>query len=449
MATETKSLGITKAPQTYISELSKHVGQEVVLKGWLYNLRSSGKIAFPQMRDGTGIVQCVVLKNTVSPEVWEALKSLGQESSFTIRGTVRADERAPGGYEIDVVDARVLQEVHDYPITPKEHGTEFLMDQRHLWLRSRRQHAVLKVRHTVVQAVRNFLDNDGFTLADAPILTPAACEGTTTLFEVDYFEGEKAYLTQSGQLYNEATAAAFGKAYCFGPTFRAEKSKTRRHLTEFWMVEPEMTYATLDDVMVLAERMLSYVAECVLTDRPEELKVLERDTSKLESITAPFPRLHYDDAVKMLQEGHVAGAFETLFEWGGDFGAPDESYISSKFDKPVMVHHYPAVVKAFYMARDPERAELALGVDVLAPEGYGEVIGGGERATSLEFLKEQVSLHELPQEAFEWYLDLRRYGSVPHGGFGMGIERCTAWMCGIEHIRETIPFPRMLYRIRP
>jgi asparaginyl-tRNA synthetase len=449
MATESKSLEITKSAQTYISQLSKHVGDEVVLKGWLYNLRSSGKILFPQLRDGTGVVQCVALKNTVSPEVWEALKGLGQESSLTIRGTVRADERAPGGYEIDVVDAEVLQEVHDYPITPKEHGTEFLMDQRHLWLRSRRQHAVLKVRHTVVQAVRTFLDNDGFTLADAPILTPAACEGTTTLFEVDYFEGEKAYLTQSGQLYNEATAAAFGKAYCFGPTFRAEKSKTRRHLTEFWMVEPEMAFATLDDVMVLAERMLSQVAARVLEDRAEELKALERDTAKLESIVAPFPRVHYDDAVKMLQDGHAAGALESRFEWGGDFGAPDESYISSKFDKPVMVHHYPAAVKAFYMARDPERAELALGVDVLAPEGYGEVIGGGERATSLEFLKEQVAVHELPQEAFEWYLDLRRYGSVPHAGFGMGIERCTAWMCGIEHIRETIPFPRMLYRIRP
>jgi asparaginyl-tRNA synthetase len=449
MATESTSLEIIRAPQTYISELSQHVGEEVVLKGWLYNLRSSGKIVFPQLRDGTGIVQCVALKNSVAPEVWESLKGLGQESSLTIRGTVRTDERAPGGYEIDVLDALVLQEVHDYPITPKEHGTEFLMDQRHLWLRSRRQHAVLKVRHTVVQAVRNFLDNDGFTLADSPILTPAACEGTTTLFEVDYFEGEKAYLTQSGQLYNEATAAAFGKTYCFGPTFRAEKSKTRRHLTEFWMVEPEMAYANLYDVMALAERMLSYVAERVLEDRAEELKVLERDRLKLESIVAPFPRLHYDDAVKMLQDGHAAGALESRFEWGGDFGAPDESYISSKFEKPVMVHHYPAAVKAFYMARDPERPELALGVDVLAPEGYGEVIGGGERATSLEFLKEQVALHELPQEAFEWYLDLRRYGSVPHAGFGMGIERCTAWMCGIEHIRETIPFPRMLYRIRP
>jgi len=434
---------------TYINQLSKHAGAEVVLKGWLYNMRSSGKILFPQLRDGTGVVQCVVLKNAISPELWEQLKGLGQESALVIKGAVREDSRAPGGYEIDVNDAEVLQQVHDYPITPKEHGTEFLMDHRHLWLRSRRQHAVLKVRHTVVQAVRNFLDNDGFTLCDSPIFTPAACEGTSTLFEVDYFDGEKAYLTQSGQLYNEATAAAFGKAYCFGPTFRAEKSKTRRHLTEFWMVEPEMAYATLDDVMTLSERMLSYIAAQVLEQRSEELKVLERDTSKLQSIVAPFPRIYYDDAVKLLHEGFEKGVLESKFEWGGDFGAPDETYISSQFEKPVMVHHYPAAVKAFYMARDPERPELALGVDVLAPEGYGEVIGGGERATSLEFLQEQIALHELPEEAFQWYLDLRRYGSIPHGGFGMGVERCTAWMCGIEHIRETIPFPRMLYRIRP
>jgi asparaginyl-tRNA synthetase len=439
----------TSEKQTYINQLSAHEGSEVLLKGWLYNMRSSGKILFPQLRDGTGVVQCVVLKSSVSPEEWESLKAAGQESAVIIRGTVRADSRAPGGYEIDVLHSQVLQQVHDYPITPKEHGTEFLMDHRHLWLRSRRQHAVLKVRHTVVQSVRNFLDNDGFTLCDSPIFTPAACEGTTTLFEVDYFEGEKAYLTQSGQLYNEATAAAFGKAYCFGPTFRAEKSKTRRHLTEFWMVEPEMAYATLEDVFSLAERMLSYIAARVLEDRKEELKVLERDTTKLESIIAPFPRVHYDDAVKMLQEGFEKGLLESKFEWGGDFGAPDETYISSQFEKPVMVHHYPAAIKAFYMARDPEREELALGVDVLAPEGYGEVIGGGERATSLEFLREQIALHELPEEAFQWYLDLRRYGTVPHAGFGMGIERCTAWMCGIEHIRETIPFPRMLYRIRP
>jgi len=445
----TQSHAIATDNHTYINQLSKHAGAEVVLKGWLYNMRSSGKLLFPQLRDGTGVVQCVVLKNAISPELFEQLKGLGQESALVVKGTVRADSRAPGGYEIDVSNAEVLQEVHDYPITPKEHGTEFLMDHRHLWLRSRRQHAVLKVRHTVVQAVRNFLDEDGFTLCDAPIFTPAACEGTTTLFEVDYFEGEKAYLTQSGQLYNEANCAAFGKIYCFGPTFRAEKSKTRRHLTEFWMVEPEMAYATLEDVMSLSERMLAYIAAQVLEKRGEELKVLERDTSKLEAILAPFPRLHYDEAVKMLQEGFEKGALESKFEWGGDFGAPDETYISSQFDKPVMVHHYPAAVKAFYMQRDPERSELALGVDVLAPEGYGEVIGGGERATSLEFIKEQIAIHQLPQEAFEWYLDLRRYGSVPHGGFGMGIERCTAWMCGIEHIRETIPFPRMLYRIRP
>src|SRR6185436_17681777 len=402
MATESKSLEASKTQAVTIAQLGKHVGKEVTLKGWLYNLRSSGKILFPQLRDGTGIVQCVVLKNSVTPETWDALKALGQESSLVIRGKVRADSRAPSGYEIDVSSAEVLQQVHDYPITPKEHGTEFLMDHRHLWLRSRRQHAVLKVRHTVVQAVRNFLDQDGFTLADSPIFTPAACEGTTTLFEVDYFEGEKAYLTQSGQLYNEATAAAFGKAYCFGPTFRAEKSKTRRHLTEFWMVEPEMAYAKLDDVMVLSERMLSFIAARVLETRGEELKILERDTAKLEAIVAPFPRLHYDDAVKLLQEGHASGALESRFEWGGDFGAPDETFLSANYDKPLMVHHYPAVVKAFYMARDPERDELALGVDVLAPEGYGEVIGGGERATSLDFLEQQIALHELPKEAFEW-----------------------------------------------
>ena len=435
--------------QTYINQLSEHVGEEITLKGWLYNLRSSGKLLFPQLRDGTGIVQCVVFKKAVPPEVWDALNGLGQESALIVNGTVRADERAPGGFEIDVTSAEVVQSAHDYPITPKEHGTEFLMDHRHLWIRSRRQHAILKVRHTVVKAVRDFLDTEGFTLCDAPIFTPAACEGTTTLFEVDYFGDDKAYLTQSGQLYNEATAAAFGKVYCFGPTFRAEKSKTRRHLTEFWMVEPEMAYAKLDDVMNLCESFLSYIAARVLEDRAEELKILERDTSKLEAITSPFPRLHYDEAVRMLHEGHERGEVETRFEWGGDFGAPDETYISSKFDRPVMVHHYPAVVKAFYMARDAERPELALGVDVLAPEGYGEVIGGGERATSLEFLREQLVEHQLPEEAFNWYLDLRRYGSVPHAGFGMGIERCTAWMCGIEHVRETIPFPRMLYRLKP
>src|ERR671939_662787 len=347
--------------QVYINQLSNHVGEEVTLRGWLYHLRSSGKLMFPQLRDGTGFVQCVVFKKAVAPEVWDAFEHLGQESSLTVRGTVRADERAPGGYEIDLSDAEVLQRVEGYPITPKEHGTEFLMDHRHLWLRSRRQHAILLVRHTVVNAVRDFLNRDGFVLCDTPILTPAACEGTTTLFEVDYFDDEKEYLSQSGQLYNEATAAAFGKVYTFGPTFRAEKSKTRRHLTEFWMVEPEVAYAGLDDVMTLAEGFLSYIAARVLEDRAEELKVLERDTSKLEAIVAPFPRLHYDDAVKMLQEGFEKGALEAKFEWGGDFGAPDETYVSSQFEKPVMVHHYPAAVKAFYMARDQERPELALG----------------------------------------------------------------------------------------
>jgi len=433
----------------YIKDLSKHAGEEVTIKGWLYNMRSSGKLLFPQMRDGTGVVQCVVAKNSIAPEVWDALKPLGQESSLIITGTVREDSRAPGGFEIDVTNAEVLQNAHDFPITPKEHGPEFLLDNRHLWLRSKKQHAILKVRHAVVKAVRDFLDNDGFTLLDTPIFTPAACEGTSTLFEVDYFGDEKAYLTQSGQLYNEATAAAFGKVYCFGPTFRAEKSKTRRHLTEFWMVEPEMAYATLDDVMDLSERFLSFIAARVLETRQEELKVLERDTSKLEVIVPPFPRVHYDDAVKILHEGFERGEMENKFEWGGDLGAPDETYLSGKYDKPVMVHHYPAEVKAFYMKRAPESDKYALGVDVLAPEGYGEVIGGGERATSIEFLEQQIAAHGLPKEAFEWYLDLRRYGSVPHSGFGMGVERCTAWMCGIEHVREAIPFPRMLYRLKP
>ena len=404
---------------------------------------------FPQLRDGTGIVQGVVAKNSVTPELWDALKPLGQESALIVTGRVREDARAPGGFEIDVSDAQVLQSAHDYPITPKEHGPEFLLDHRHLWIRSKKQHAILKVRHTVVKAVRDFLDSDGFTLCDTPIFTPAACEGTSTLFEVDYFGDDKAYLTQSGQLYNEATAAAFGKVYCFGPTFRAEKSKTRRHLTEFWMVEPEMAYATLDDVMDLSERFLSYIAARVLETRQEELKTLERDTAKLEAIVPPFPRLHYDEAAKMLDEGFAQGALENKFEWGGDLGAPDETFLSGKYDKPVMVHHYPAAVKAFYMKRDETRDELALGVDVLAPEGYGEVIGGGERATSVEFLEQQIAIHELPKQAFEWYLDLRRYGSVPHAGFGMGVERCTAWMCGIEHVREAIPFPRMLYRLKP
>ena len=435
--------------QTYIRDVSKHAGEEVTIKGWLYNLRSSGKLIFPQIRDGSGIIQGVVFKKNVPERVWNDFEHLTQESSIIVKGSVRADERAPGGYELDVTDVEVLQVSEPYPITLKEHGVEFLMDKRHLWLRSRRQHAILSVRAEVIRAVRDYFDSNGFLLMDTPIFTPAACEGTTTLFEVDYFEDAKAYLTQSGQLYNEATAAAFGKVYTFGPTFRAEKSKTRRHLTEFWMVEPEVAYAELDDIMDLAEDFLTFIARRVLENRQQELKELERDTSKLEAIQKPFPRLQYDDAVRMLHEAHERGEVESRFEWGGDFGSPDETYLSSQFDRPVMVHRYPAAVKAFYMKRDPERPDLSLSVDVLAPEGYGEVIGGGQRAEDLDFLLKQIHAHDLPEEAFDWYLDLRKYGTFPHGGFGMGIERCTAWICGIEHIRETIPFPRMLYRLKP
>jgi asparaginyl-tRNA synthetase len=434
--------------QTYINQLKDHIGEAVTLKGWLYNSRSSGKLVFLQLRDGTGIVQCVVFKGN-SEEVFEKAKALGQESSIIVTGTVKEDARSRIGVEVDVEDVEVLQNVHDYPITPKEHGTEFLMDNRHLWIRSRKQNAILKVRHTVIKATRDYFDNNGFILADTPIFTPAACEGTTTLFEVDYFGDSKAYLTQSGQLYNEATAAAFGKSYAFGPTFRAEKSKTRRHLTEFWMVEPEVTYASYEDMMDLGEGLILAIIERVLAERRPELETLERDTSNLESVKAPFPRLHYDEAVKMLQEGHAKGELDNNFEWGGDFGAPDETYLSKQFGQPVFVHHFPTAIKGFYFEIDKDRPDTALGIDLLAPEGYGEIIGGGERAASLEYLEKQLEAHNLPRESFEWYLDLRRYGSVPHAGFGMGIERTVAWMCGIEHVRETIPFPRMLYRLKP
>ena len=429
--------------QTYIEDIARHVGEPVTIKGWLYNIRSSGKLIFPQIRDGSGILQCVVFKKSVSEEIWDACQTLTQESSLIVTGTVRADERAPGGFEMDVTNVEIVSIAEPYPITPKEHGPEFLLDHRHLWIRSKMQHAILRVRHEVIRAVRDYFDSHGFILADTPIFTPAACEGTTSLFEVNYFDDEKAYLTQSGQLYNEATAAAFGRAYAFGPTFRAEKSKTRRHLTEFWMVEPEVAYATLDDIMDLAEDFLCFIAERVVANRRPELETLGRDISKLELIRKPFPRISYDEAATMLAEGGQA------FEYGGDFGAPDETFISSKFDRPVMVHRYPAAVKAFYMKPDPGDPTKALGVDVLAPEGYGEVIGGGERASDLQFLRDQIAKHELPEEAFDWYLDLRRYGSVPHAGFGMGIERCVAWMCGIEHIREAIPFPRTIYRTKP
>lgn len=435
--------------QTYINELSDKIGEEVTLKGWLYNSRSSGKLVFPQLRDGTGIVQCVVFKGNVSEEVFEAAKSAGQESSIIVHGSVKEDARSPIGVEIDVTDLEVVQNAKDYPISPKEHGTEFLMDNRHLWIRSKKQHAVLRVRHTIIKAVRDFFDDQGFILADTPIFTPAACEGTTTLFEVDYFGDDTAYLTQSGQLYNEATAAAFGKSYAFGPTFRAEKSKTRRHLTEFWMVEPEVAYATYEDMMDLGEKMIVFIVEQVLKNRRDDLETLERDISILENIKAPFPRVHYDKAVEILQKGHEKGDLENKFEWGGDFGSPDETYLSAQFDQPIFVHHFPTAIKGFYFEIDPDRPECALGIDLLAPEGYGEIIGGGERAMDLEYLEKQIEEHDLPKEAFEWYLDLRRYGSVPHSGYGMGIERCVSWMCGIEHVRETIPFPRMLYRLKP
>ena len=435
--------------QTYIRDIAKHVGEEVTIKGWLYNIRSSGKLAFPQIRDGSGTIQGVVFKPGVSEKVWQDVSALTQESSIIVRGAVREHPKQPGVYELDVKELEVVHIAEAFPITPKEHGVEFLMDSRHLWLRSKRQHAILSVRAEIIRAVRDFFDSNGFLLMDTPIFTPAACEGTTNLFEVNYFDDTKAYLTQSGQLYNEATAAAFGKVYCFGPTFRAEKSKTRRHLTEFWMVEPEVAYADLNDVMSLAEDFITFIVHRVLENRGKELAELERDISKLELIDKPFPRLQYDDAVKMLQEGFAKGELENNFEWGGDFGAPDETYLSNKFERPVMVHRYPAAVKAFYMKADPERADLALCVDVLAPEGYGEVIGGGQRAEDLDYLLNQIQKHGLPEEAFDWYLDLRKYGTFPHGGFGMGIERCTAWLCGIEHIRETIPFPRMLYRLKP
>jgi len=436
---------------TTIAEIGKHEGQQVTIRGWLYNLRESGKLLFPQFRDGSGIIQGIVPKNAVTPEVFDAIKTLTQESSVIVEGKVRADKRAPSGYELDVSNVQVVQRVPEtdpYPITPKEHGTDFLMEHRHLWVRSQRQAAILRVRAEIIKAARDFFDDRGFTLTDPPIITPAACEGTTTLFPVDYFD-EQAFLTQSGQLYVEATAMALGKVYSFGPTFRAEKSKTRRHLTEFWMVEPEVAYATLDDVMELAEGLISFLVKRCLERRRADLTTIGRDLSKLEKIEPPFPRISYDDAVKNLQEGHAKGALESSFEWGGDLGSPDETYLSAQFDKPVMVHRYPATVKAFYMEPDPQRPDLALCVDVLAPEGYGEIIGGSQRMASHELLLQRIHEHGLPEEAFKWYLDLRKFGSVPHGGFGMGIERAVAWICGLEHVRETIPFPRMLYRLYP
>jgi asparaginyl-tRNA synthetase len=427
----------------YIEDVARYEGQAVTVRGWLHNRRSSGKIHFLTVRDGSGFIQCVMSKQAVGDEAFTGADHLAQESAIVVHGTVRADARAKGGYEIDVASLEVISGSHEYPITPKEHGVDYLMDRRHLWIRAPRQHAVLRIRHEVINAVRDFFNSRGFILADTPIFTPAACEGTTTLFPVQYFDDATAYLTQSGQLYNEANAMALGRVYCFGPTFRAEKSKTRRHLTEFWMVEPEMAYATLDDVMELAEALVVSVVARVLDRRQAELKVLERDTSKLERVQAPFPRVSYDEATRILAEKGLP------FEWGGDFGAPDETALSEQYDRPICVHRYPSAVKAFYMKPDPTRTDLALCVDVLAPEGYGEIIGGGERLDDYELLLQRIRDHKLPQEAFEWYLDLRRFGSVPHGGFGMGIERVVSWICGLEHLREAIPYPRMLYRMYP
>ena len=433
---------MSELKHVYISDIANYEGQDVCLKGWLYGKRSSGKLHFLQVRDGTGIIQAVIFKGDVSPEAFEIGDKISQETSIEVYGTVKEDKRSAIGFEIGVKDIKVIGESHDYPITPKEHGVAFLMENRHLWLRSPRQHAIMKIRNEIINAVRNYFNNNGFLLVDAPIFTPAACEGTTNLFEVNYFD-EKAYLTQSGQLYMEAAAMAFGKVYCFGPTFRAEKSKTRRHLTEFWMVEPEMAYFDLQMDMDLAEDFVEYVVQQVVKNRRKELEILERDVSKLENIKKPFPRITYDEAIQILKDAGKE------VEWGDDFGGDEETVISEKFDRPVLIHRYPAECKAFYMKQDPENAKLALCVDMIAPEGYGEIIGGGQREENLDVLLGKIKEHNLPEEAFYWYLDLRKYGTVPHSGFGLGIERTVSWLCGLHHVRETIPFARLMDRIKP
>ena len=432
-------------PPVHVADIARHEGQEVTLHGWLHGRRSSGKLHFLQLRDGTGTIQCVVFKGNVSPETFREADHLPQETSLAVTGLVKRDERSPIGFELDVRGLRVFAvPVREFPLGHKEHGVAFLMEQRHLWLRSQQQQVILRVRHTVEKAIRDFLDGRGFTLVDAPIFTPAACEGTSTLFEVPYFDLGKAYLTQSGQLYMEAAAMALGKVYCFGPTFRAEKSKTRRHLTEFWMVEPEVAYMDLDGDMALMEEFVSYVVQTALERHRKELvSVLERDVSKLEDVKPPFPRITYSEAVEVIQRaGHP-------MTWGEDIGGDEETLVASQFDRPVMVHRYPAAMKAFYFKKDPLDPRVALGCDVLAPEGYGEIIGGGQREDDLATLEAGIAEHRLPREAFEWYLDLRRYGSVPHAGFGMGVERCVAWICGRHHVRETIPFARTIERIAP
>ncbi|MCY4602962.1 MAG: asparagine--tRNA ligase [Gemmatimonadetes bacterium] len=425
-----------------VADIGRYEGREVVLRGWLYNKRSSGKLHFLQLRDGSGVVQCVVFKGDIESELFERCDHLPQESSLVVRGQVRREERAPIGYEVGVSDLEVVQEAEPYPITPKEHGVSFLLDHRHLWLRSSRPGAILKIRSEICKACRDFMETRDFVLVDAPIFTPAACEGTSTLFETAYFD-DTAYLTQSGQLYMEAAAMALGKVYCFGPTFRAEKSKTRRHLTEFWMIEPEMAYCDLEGAMVLAEDMVLYVLDRVLDRRRAELKLLDRDTAKLEQVSRPFPRITYNEAVERLT------ALGSDIAWGSDLGGDDETLLASQFEVPVFVHRYPSAVKAFYMKEDAQDRRLALCMDLLAPEGYGEIIGGGQREDDLAVLQHKIATHQLPQEAFSWYLDLRRYGSVEHAGFGMGIERVVAWLCGVKHVRETIPFPRMMQRLYP
>ena len=507
MSTESITPSTPTAPLTTIAEIGLHEGQSITLRGWLYNLRSSGKLLFPTFRDGTGTIQGIVPKAAVPEHVFDTLKSLTLESSLTITGRVRADARAPSGFELDVDDIAITQRIPDetpFPIQLKEAGVDFLMEHRHLWLRTPRQSAILRVRATIMRAAAEYFDTNGFFRTDPPILTPNACEGTSELFEMDYFGDDKAYLTQSGQLYIEATAMALGKVYSFGPTFRAEKSKTRRHLTEFWMIEPEVTYMDLDGLMTLAENFLTHIVTRVLETHRADLKVIGKDISKLEAVIAPtstitkdchpersaaepkdpetadvthtaetlsataasahtpaghaegsktphsgFPRLSYDEAHNMLLDAHAKGLIETVHQYGDDFGSPDETYISSQFSKPVMIHRYPSAVKAFYMQPDPNDPTKALCVDVLAPEGYGEIIGGSQRVDDYDLLKSRIESHNLPMAAFQWYLDLRKYGSVPHSGFGMGIERCVAWICGLEHVRETIPFPRTLNRIYP
>ena len=427
----------------HISDLKNYVGQEVTLRGWLFNKRSGGKVRFVILRDGTGYLQCVYFKGNVTEDTFEVANKIGQESSIEVIGKVKEEPRAVGGYELDATGLEILQNAQNYPITPKDHGIEFLLDNRHLWLRSKKQVAILKIRHRIVKAIRDFFDDRGFTLMDPPILTPNAVEGTSTLFETKYFDLGSAYLTQSGQLYAEAGAMALGKVYTFGPTFRAEKSKTRRHLTEFWMVEPEAAFFDLNDDMDLAESFLEYIVQTVLKEMKNELDILERDTSKLENVKKPLPRISYDEAIEILKKNNVE------LEWGKDISGADETIISNHFERPVIVHRYPAEIKAFYMKRDPENPKLALAMDVLAPEGYGEIIGGSQREDDLDQLLERIKEHNLPQEAFEWYLDLRRYGSVPHAGFGLGLERTVSWICGLDHLREAIPFPRMIYRNTP